>query len=307
MRKVGHIENFSDGGVFSDYLYTQGISNDLEGDESEGAEIWVHDEDLLEKAALEFNTFIENSDDPKYQAASKKANDLRIKEKQERKEFEKKMHGRGSIMHASIFSVAPVTVYLIIISVVVTLIGGLGSGSQFTQWFSITSYKVVGNMLQWNPSLPEIMHGQVWRLVTPIFIHAYLFESFGFLHLLFNMMWLNELGKMLENAQGGRGLLWKVLVLAVLSNLGQYFIAGPAFGGMSGVVFGLLGYCWMRGKYDLTSALYVQNQTAIFMIVWFFLCLFGVIPGVANGAHTVGLVVGVAWGYLSAMRINRSS
>jgi GlpG protein len=78
----------------------------------------------------------------------------------------------------------------------------------------------------------------------------------------------------------------------------------PNFGGMSGVVFGLLGYCWMRGKFDLTSGLYVSGQTAGFMIAWFFICLAGFMGPVANGAHGVGLVAGVVWGYLSAMRVN---
>ena len=307
MRIIGHIDKFSDAVVFSDYIYAQGIANDVEGDDVEGADIWVHDEDLLEKSATALDSFLLNPADPKYQAASKTAEDIRHREKQDKKKSQKKIHGRDSIMHTSVFGVAPVTFVLIAISVGVTLLGGLGSGSKLTQWLSITSYEVVGEMLQWNSTLPEIQQGQVWRLVTPIFIHASLMARFGLLHLLFNMMWLKDLGKMLENAQNGRAMLWKVLVLAVLSNLGQYFMSGPSFGGMSGVVFGLLGYCWVRGKFDLTSGMYVPNQTASFMIVWFFLCLFGVIPGVANVAHAVGLLTGVAWGYLSAWRVNAGS
>jgi membrane associated rhomboid family serine protease len=38
------------------------------------------------------------------------------------------------------------------------------------------------------------------------------------------------------------------------------------------------------------------------MLAWFFACLVGVIPHVANGTHVVGLVGGMAWGYLSSLR-----
>ena len=36
------------------------------------------------------------------------------------------------------------------------------------------------------------------------------------------------------------------------------------------------------------------------MIGWFVLCLVGIIPHVANACHAVGLLVGMAWGWVSA-------
>ena len=77
-------------------------------------------------------------------------------------------------------------------------------------------------------------------------------------------------------------------------------MSGPAFGGMSGVVYGLLGYIWMQGKFDPASKLSLEPQTVIFMIVWFFLCLFSLVGNVANTVHGVGLVVGIIWGFLAA-------
>ena len=44
-----------------------------------------------------------------------------------------------------------------------------------------------------------------------------------------------------------------VLVIAALSNLGQYFVSGPNFCGISGVVYGLFGYIWMKGRFDPAS------------------------------------------------------
>jgi GlpG protein len=90
------------------------------------------------------------------------------------------------------------------------------------------------------------------------------------------------------------------LVLGGLSNLAEFLVSGPSFGGMSGVVYGLLGYIWMQGRFNPASRLSLQPQTVTFMIVWFFVCLAGLVGPIANTAHGVGLAVGVAWGFLDA-------
>jgi GlpG protein len=138
--------------------------------------------------------------------------------------------------------------------------------------------------------LAEVRTGQIWRLITPIFIH------YGPLHLLFNMLWLSDLGSMIEKRQGPVKLALLVVVLAIVSNLGQYWVDGPFFGGMSGVVYGLFGYIWLRGQCDPASSLTLSPTTVWMMLAWYFLCLFGFVGHVANSAHTVGLVVGVLWG-----------
>jgi GlpG protein len=100
-----------------------------------------------------------------------------------------------------------------------------------------------------------------------------------------------------------------VLVLAVASNLGEYYAAphwvdgvglkwgsGPTFGGMSGVNYGLFGYVWMKARYDQGSGFIMSSSTVVLMIAWYFLCFTGLIGSVANMAHTVGLLVGVLIG-----------
>src|SRR5690606_16541906 len=76
---------------------------------------------------------------------------------------------------------------------------------------------------------PEIASGQLWRLVTPIFLHG------GILHLVFNMLWLYQLGSAIEHYEGSRLLLLMVMILGALCNTAQYLVSGPAFVGMSGV------------------------------------------------------------------------
>jgi len=194
------------------------------------------------------------------------------------------------------YGFGPVTLGLIVISVIVSLYSKFGDDPQAIMRLFITDYTVMGSYIGWIKTLPEIRHGQLWRLVTPIFIH------FGVIHILFNMFWLRDLGSMIEGRQSSGLLALLVVVIGVCSNLAQFYYGGPAFGGMSGVVYGLLGYIWMRGKFDPASGLYLHPTTVTMMIVWFFACFTPLIPHIANATHAAGLAVGLAWGYLSSLR-----
>jgi GlpG protein len=108
---------------------------------------------------------------------------------------------------------------------------------------------------------------------------------------------------MIEARQGTLQLALLVVVIAGLSNFGQYYVSGPIFGGMSGVVYGLLGYIWIRGKFDPGSGLFLHPSTVNMMLIWFVLCYTNLLGPVANTAHAVGLIAGIAWGYLSSLRL----
>ncbi|MDW8310121.1 MAG: rhomboid family intramembrane serine protease, partial [Verrucomicrobiales bacterium] len=149
------------------------------------------------------------------------------------------------------------------------------------------------HLLLW---LPAVFQGEVWRLVTPIFVH------FGILHLLFNLLWLFQLGSMIERRLGTGTLAAVVLGTAALSNLAQYFASGPNFGGMSGVVYALAGYVWMRGKHDPNADVYLDPQSIQWLLIWLVLCFTGLLGPVANTAHVVGLISGAAWGRFAAWR-----
>lgn len=147
----------------------------------------------------------------------------------------------------------------------------------------------------------EVRHGEVWRLFTPAFIH------FGIAHLGFNMLNLIGLGNILERRLRSGHYLVLVVGLAVFSNLTQYFITGsPAFGGMSGVIYGLLGYVWLRGRFDLTFGLGIPQQMIVIALVWFVACVVGFIPHVANSAHGAGLALGAIWGVFDGRRAMES-
>jgi GlpG protein len=140
--------------------------------------------------------------------------------------------------------------------------------------------------------LSTMRSGQVWRLVSDIFVH------WSILHLLFNMFWLRDLGGMIERQRGGVKLLALVLVTALLSNFAEYVWSFPvASGGMSGVVYGLFGYVWMKGRFERQLGMGVSRETVFIMLAWLVLCMTGLIGPIANAAHVAGLLVGVVVGY----------
>jgi GlpG protein len=142
-----------------------------------------------------------------------------------------------------------------------------------------------------------IARGQVWRVVTPIFIH------YGPLHLIFNMFWLLDLGAMIETRRGSLFLLLLVLITAAVSNVAQYYLGdwgvrNPAFGGMSGVNYALFGYAWLKGKFQPHLGVGVSPQTVTIMLFWLVLCMTGLVGAVANVAHLVGLLGGAGFAYV---------
>jgi GlpG protein len=278
MRLIGHLKNEALARTFSRYLTSVNIRNSIEA-ETEGWAVWVQSEDQIEAGRQALAAYESNPADRKYAAAMRRAEEVERQERQEEAKAAKRIHGRDSLLSRS--GAAPLTLALVGLSVGVWLATALNPGFNDMRWLAISTAGM---------GFDEIRAGQVWRLITPIFVH------FGPIHLLFNMMWLYDLGSMIELRRGTFKLGLMVLILGVASNVGQYVLAGPYFGGMSGVLYGLFGYIWLRGRCEPFSGLALSPTTVWMMLAWYFLCLFGVIPNVANIAHTAGLVLGALWG-----------
>lgn len=177
----------------------------------------------------------------------------------------------------------PVTAILITLSIAVAVLSNFGSNFQLIRILFISEYQ---------QGLPEIIKGQLWRLLTPVFIH------FGVIHILFNMLWLYQLGSAIEQTQRSQRLIILIIVTSLLSNLAQYYWSGPGFGGMSGVVYGLLAYIWIQGKFNPRAGIGLQQNIVLMMLVWFVVCWLGLVGNIANMAHTIGLVSGAILGFL---------
>ena len=107
------------------------------------------------------------------------------------------------------------------------------------------------------------------------------------------------MGEKIENIDGSNTFIVLVIFSAIFSNLLQYiFTDSSLFGGLSGVIYGLIGFCMILEfeskyvRYDLPPAIY------LFMIVWLLLGFIGVLDlfgfgSVANYAHLGGLISGI--------------
>lgn len=133
--------------------------------------------------------------------------------------------------------------------------------------------------------------GQVWRLLTPDFLH------FSWTHIIFNSVMLWFLGSQIEWFDGRGRLLALFLVTSIFSNGLQYLVSGPLFGGLSGVVYGILGYCWLSQRksprFQFPPAL--VTFAVAWMVIGFtpFTEMLG-LGRMANEAHLGGFVSGVA-------------
>jgi len=198
---------------------------------------------------------------------------------------------------AAIFRRAPVTIALIAGSIIIALVSRFADDLRIITWLTVADLR--GNDPGVVAGFAAIRRGEIWRLITPIFIH------FGIIHLLFNMLWMKDLGPLIERRWSSRLLIGLVLVSAVISNTAQFvvdwdFRAGLRWGnalsgGMSGVVYALLGYLWIRGRFDPSAGQQVPGSVVVMMLGWQVVCLTGAIGFIANTAHAVGLVVGMAW------------
>lgn len=143
--------------------------------------------------------------------------------------------------------------------------------------------------------------GQFWRLLTPMFIH------FGILHIVFNLLWVWEVGRRIEVICGAQRLLMLVLVSSLSANIMQYLFTGPSlYGGMSGVVFGLLGYGFVWSRMRPRESLRLPDGIYIAMLVLLLVGFSGMLDlamvgAVANGAHLGGLLAGLLLGGVSAL------
>ncbi len=253
-----------------DYLATLGIPCELTQSEL-GVSVWLADERRLAQAQQEVKRFLSEPNHPRYMEASWQSGhaDARI-------DYSK---GMTDPVTDFLHQAGPLTLVVIIACLAIYALDAIGLP--------------IFDELAFHPTLAQFTDWQAWRYVTPAFIH------FSVVHLVFNLLWWWYLGGQIEQRLGSGKLFILLIVGAALPNIAEFFASGPRFGGLSGVVYALLGYSWLRARLQPDCGLAMPPALMGFMLVWLvlgFLDMLG--TPTANMAHLAGLLVGLAQGWL---------
>lgn len=333
MRQLATISDPAAAKTLADHLLAMDVTTRLV-DTPNGCVVWVHREDRMEVARSELATFLADPENPRYAGAAKAAEAARREKAKVDRHHARNTKILSGRLNVPSLERCPVTYALIAASVAVALLTGLGKNSQASQilMFAPVTQVVQEHRLDdltdatlplgmedekvavrsWKNTglapilrgLAPILRGQVWRIITPIFLH------FSGLHIVFNMIWLYRLGGLVELRKGSLAMAALVLATGPISNAAEYLWDlqkfGPdhpiQFGGMSGVVYALLGFCWMKSDYDAEADMKLPTGLIVQMILWLFLCMSGVIGPIANAAHVAGLVSGILIGIAPHLR-----
>ena len=249
----------------ADYFKTQGVDIELKTLDGKHVEVWVSDDDL-ELATTLWKEFLEHPYHEKYQIASWQAGDTEARFIYHGKRLN--LIKRFKNLHVFLKSVCAVCL-LIYLSLYLPY-----------GWDLFT-------LLQFDPSsLPN------W--LTPALMH------FSAIHLIFNLGWWLHLGDRLIKRTSAKMLLVLFVVSGLVSNWAQYFFVDKNFGGLSGVVYALLGYAWVYGARHTSEAPLVEKPIVGFMLIWMLVGFSDVLfINMANWAHLFGLLSGMLLGVFS--------
>lgn len=200
---------------------------------------------------------------------------------------------------------SPATAAVLVVCLVVAGLTLLGENLGNLRWLSFLDFQVRGEYIYFTPLADTLASGQWWRLFSPMLIH------FGLLHLAMNGLWYWELGRRIEALQGRINLIGLSLLFSLVSNVVQYVVSGPSlFGGLSGVLYGLLGHCWLYQWLAPNPVYRLPRGVLVMMLAWLALCMSGLVSmlgfgEIANGAHVGGLLIGCATGLAGGLLARR--
>ncbi len=144
-----------------------------------------------------------------------------------------------------------------------------------------------------------ILQGEVWRFITPIFLHA------SILHILFNMYALYRIGPMLERKYGTYRFLALYLISGLWGNTFSFLFSDKPSLGASTAVFGLIAAqgIFIYQNRDLFGSAARPLLSNVVVIIALNLML-GLSPGIDNWGHFGGLLGGSIFAWFAGPAYN---
>ncbi|GAA0856198.1 rhomboid family intramembrane serine protease [Aliiglaciecola litoralis] len=186
----------------------------------------------------------------------------------------------GSSIVAPLFGIqafkqTPFTWFIVLLCAVVYVMQNAGLQVWVEQQFRILPLHVIAHYGQW------------WRVISPSLIH------FSELHIILNLLVWWQIGRLIEFRLGSVSLITVFLLTSIISNIAQLQVSGTGFGGLSGVVYGVIGFAWFCGLLRPMLGIKLPGHFVAFAIAWLVLGYTDVLwIKLANTAHTGGLIAG---------------
>ncbi|MEM6470039.1 MAG: rhomboid family intramembrane serine protease [Planctomycetota bacterium] len=336
MRRIGTLTDPTQARRFADFLLTQSIQCSLEIEQKDEhlaeCDVWIRDEEDVEKSRQLLAEFREAPDSDRYEVQGEAEKLRRESEEDEkrRKSMQRKVKHRSGPSSGGVLAglslkqqSIPVVIAVLVLSIVASFatdfgnlknsrVPGQASGQEWV-FDKLSFVDAQDYFVSRNDPLASIKKGEVWRIVTPMFLHG------NMMHLAFNMIALFMLGSAIERLQGSTFLINLLLFSEIIGNAFQIYLppaedlppilAGlggyPFSIGASGAVYGLFGYLWIRPMLSFEFPIRMMPQNVVMMLGWLVLCIFFV-NGIANGAHIGGLIGGVIAALLVAkLKVDR--
>ena len=259
--------------AFIDYMASRHISIQMSPEGEGRVALWLIDAQHQVETEAELNRFLSEPNHKRYQAASWDVAETR------KSQFH---YHTPSFLSMLKSKAGPVTLSIMLLCVVIFILQQLGFNQQI---FQMLHFPALDGQ-QW----------QLWRWLSHAVLH------FSVMHIAFNILWWWQLGGDIEKRLGGLKLLQIFAISSALSGAGQYWVEGANFGGLSGVVYALVGYLWVVSTKAPQMGLTIPRQIVGFMLIWLVLGYMQPFMAIANTAHLAGLIAGVGIGWVDAMK-----
>ena len=265
--------------------------------------VWVIEEDDVTKAKDLLTLHSGNPNDERFTQAATIARE--ISKRPRRSDLQPSVATNRQIVDFQLTGVFPILLVMAGLSTFVYLLTtGPSQESVLGQLTFVNGSRAVNrsfNGVMWN----DILAGELWRLITPMFIH------FSIWHLLLNLLSMWAIGRQIEYYLGPITMVAFSFAVAIVSNIAQAFFEPGTFGGLSGVIYGMFGFVWVHSFWHKQSPLYINEATVIAAIIFLIMGFMmdtptarasldsvGATTQFANWAHAFGLLAGMAFGLL---------
>jgi len=288
MRELGTIQSDADATRFNAYLITLGIATHVERTD-EGWTLWIVEEDQVSDARLELAAFLALPHAQKYDDAIAKAAEQQSERildfQQSRLQLDAEERTQKIVLQKN----TPVVFTLILLSAFITVLSEWGKNDNVTRALAFAD-KV--DIHEGKPYSFNVQKGQVWRVVTPVFVHQSWWIVFNFIVL----MWL---GSRLERNLGSIRFAVAILAITAFTNFVQaaspYEVGGGfKFGGMTGLVYGLFGYIWVKARREPESGLILSRFAVLVLLSVLLSASFNSPYPIHSVARFSGMIAGFA-------------